>query len=413
MIQLTAFAAGDKSFDDNLLVGADRLEIFHAQVRRDGVFGMKPARLAHDFVQQHSDDSAVKKSRAALVFIAKLKTPDDALARVVLLEGQLHAARVCAAAAEASVSRFGVESHRAVAQASACVLRISQGLTAHRPARPAGGLKSVLLKPLRTGPSLARDQSWSDQRHAGHFRAAGSALSLAHFEAQHIGQRGDPSGDFALIEPGKTEPQRVGHWVLQVKIASRREHNTPFPRMNQEFVGVEPRRKFDPYAHPAFWARPLRAVGHLPAERLLKSGKAGAVLLPSTLQMAAQESPAHILRQNGLGKLTRVQISGLLNQAQTVNDVGGGDNPADAQPRKRNFRKAVDLHHQIRTVELLEGGNALATGTQTGVNVVFDDRNLESGCEFKQATAFGNRKRRPSRIVEIWSKHDHFHAVLH
>src|SRR6266576_1960660 len=109
--------------------------------------------------------------------------------------------------------------------------------------------------------------------------------------------------------------------------------------MNQEFVRVEPRWKFETYAHPVFRARPFRTVGHLPAERLLKSGKAGAVRLPSTLQMAAQESPTHILGQNGLGKLSRVQISGLLNQAQTVNDVGGGGDPADAQPRKRNFRK--------------------------------------------------------------------------
>src|SRR6266404_1021831 len=171
-------------------------------------------------------------------------------------------------------------SQRPVAEASACVLWISQGLTAHR-------LKSVLLKPFRAGPSLARDKSWSDERHARHFRAAGSALALAHFDVQHVGQSGNSAGDFALIKAGKTEPQRVGHRVLQVKIASRREHNTPLPRMNQEFIGVEPRWKFDPYAHPAFWARPFRAVGHLPAERLLKSGKAGAVRLPSTLQMAA------------------------------------------------------------------------------------------------------------------------------
>src|SRR5882672_5107539 len=184
MIQLTTVAAGDKSFNDNVLVGADRLQIFHAQLRRDGVFAMKPACLAHDFVQQDSDDSAVKKSRAALVFIAKLKTPDDALTRVVLLEGQLHAARVCAAAAEASISRFGVESHRAVAQA-------------------------VLLKPLRAGPSLARDKSWSDQRHARHFRPAGSALALAHFDVQHVGQSGNSADDFTLIKAGKTEPQRA------------------------------------------------------------------------------------------------------------------------------------------------------------------------------------------------------------
>src|ERR1700681_4570799 len=111
MIQLTAITARHKSLDNDLLVYTDRPKVLDAEVCRDGVFRMEPARLAHDFVQQHGDDSAVKKSRAALVFIAELKTSDDALARVILLEGQPHAARVRSAAPEASVSRFGIKSH--------------------------------------------------------------------------------------------------------------------------------------------------------------------------------------------------------------------------------------------------------------------------------------------------------------
>jgi len=194
MIQLTAFAAGDKSFDATIswLGRGSASEIPRAGLRRDGVFGMKPARLAHDFVQQHCDDSAVKKSRAALVFIAKLKTSHDALARVILFEGQLHAARVWRRRSRSIRFRFGSISHRAVAQASACVLWISQGLTAHRPARLAGGLKSALLKPSeRAHHSL--ETNLVRQRHARHFPRGGLRVALAHFrDVQHVGQSGIP-----------------------------------------------------------------------------------------------------------------------------------------------------------------------------------------------------------------------------
>src|SRR6266853_428719 len=176
-----------------------------------------------------------------------------------------------------------------VAQASACVLWISQVQTAHR-------LKSVLPKPLRANLSRGLNKSSLDQRDAGHLRAAGSALALAHFDAQDVGQRGNAAGDFALIEAGKTEPQRVGHRVLQVKITSRGEHNAPFTRMNQELVRIEPRRKLDPYGHPAFRARPFRALRHVPPENVLKRSQPGAVCLPGAFQMAAQKSPAHVFR---------------------------------------------------------------------------------------------------------------------
>src|ERR1700682_925150 len=118
MIQLTAIAARHKSLDDDLLVHLDRPEILDAQVRRDGVFRVEPACLAHNFVQQHGDDSTVKKSRAALVFLAEVKTSDDTLARVILFKGKLHSARVCPSAPEACVFRLGIKFHFAPGSAS-------------------------------------------------------------------------------------------------------------------------------------------------------------------------------------------------------------------------------------------------------------------------------------------------------
>jgi len=108
MIQLTAVAPRNKSLHNNFLADANRTEVFDAQVGCDSVFRMKPASLAHDFVQQNGDDSTMKKSGPALVFIAELKTSDDALARAIYIEGKFHAPRVRSAAAEALVFRFGI-----------------------------------------------------------------------------------------------------------------------------------------------------------------------------------------------------------------------------------------------------------------------------------------------------------------
>jgi len=77
------------------------------------VLCVKAAGLAHDFIEQQGDDSAVEKSGTALVFIAELKTSDDTLACVILFERKLHAARVCATAAKAPVFGLGIKFHLA------------------------------------------------------------------------------------------------------------------------------------------------------------------------------------------------------------------------------------------------------------------------------------------------------------
>jgi hypothetical protein len=78
------------------------------------MLGMKSRCLAHGFVEQHGDDSAMKKARPALIFLAEAKAADDALPHVVLLKRELHPARVRTATAEAGILGFRIESHESL-----------------------------------------------------------------------------------------------------------------------------------------------------------------------------------------------------------------------------------------------------------------------------------------------------------
>ncbi len=111
MIQLTAIAAGHKSFHDDVHVCTNRLFVLHAQFRGDGVLGVKSGRFTHSFVQKQGDDPAMKEARTALVFFSDPETTHDTLARVVPLKGEMHPAGVCAAASKARVIGFWIELH--------------------------------------------------------------------------------------------------------------------------------------------------------------------------------------------------------------------------------------------------------------------------------------------------------------
>jgi len=113
MIQLSAVAAGHKSLHHDFRVGANRPLVFHTQLRRNGMLRVKPSRLPHGFIQKQGNDPAMKKARAALVLFSQTEPPHNALPRVILFECQPHAARVGAAAAEAGIFGFWIESHRA------------------------------------------------------------------------------------------------------------------------------------------------------------------------------------------------------------------------------------------------------------------------------------------------------------
>jgi len=118
--------------------------------------------------------------------------------------------------------------------------------------------------------------------------------------------------------------------------------------MNQEPFAFDP-GEFDQSAIPAFWAVHFVPVGHSCRPSACQSGTGALILLTSTLQRRLG-LPAHILRQEWLGKVARGR-SGLLNQAQTVNERWGATIQPDTQPRKRNLRKAVDLPTTDRAVE--------------------------------------------------------------
>jgi hypothetical protein len=111
MIQLTAIAAGHKSFHDDVHVCTNGLFVLHAQLRRDGVLGVKSGRFAHSFVQKQGDDPAMKEARTALVFFPDPEATHDTLPRVVPFKGETHPSRVRAPASKARVIGFWIELH--------------------------------------------------------------------------------------------------------------------------------------------------------------------------------------------------------------------------------------------------------------------------------------------------------------
>ena len=93
--------------------------------------------------------------------------------------------------------------------------------------------------------------------------------------------------------------------------------------------------------------------------------------------------------------------------------VRRGDDPADAQSRKRNFRKAVDLNDDFERSSCFSDGTRSPRGAQPRINVIFDHRDLKARGNLQQTAAFGNRQRRPGRIVEVRREDHHLHAILH
>src|SRR5580700_12017540 len=100
------------AFDQQICIHQHRLQIFDAEFSGDGAHATEAADLAHHFVEDRGDDATVNEPDAALVFRAEAEGAADLVRGVVLFERKLHAACVCAAAAEADVFRIGFEQHR-------------------------------------------------------------------------------------------------------------------------------------------------------------------------------------------------------------------------------------------------------------------------------------------------------------
>src|SRR5713226_3203394 len=92
----------------NFFQHVDRFQVLHRQFRRHRANLAKPADLSHRFIQKHCDNSAMRKSSAALVPLAQNKPPHNPPIHVVLLKSQLHPAGIVSAAAKAFVRRIGL-----------------------------------------------------------------------------------------------------------------------------------------------------------------------------------------------------------------------------------------------------------------------------------------------------------------
>src|SRR6202049_4530189 len=109
MIQLAALPASGETLDEDLLVHANGLQIFDGKLGGDGAHAAEAADLAHRFIEHGGDDAAVEEPAAALEIRGDAESSDDTLARLITVEGEMHAAGVRGAAAKAGIGVAGLD----------------------------------------------------------------------------------------------------------------------------------------------------------------------------------------------------------------------------------------------------------------------------------------------------------------
>ena len=106
-----------------------------------------------------------------------------------------------------------------------------------------------------------------------------------------------------------------------------------------------------------------------------------------------------------------MQVRTLLHHAQPFDCRRRRDNPSHAQSGERHLREAIDVNHQIRTVQLLQRRHALLPRMQPRVNVVLHHRNLITSGQLEQFSARSQRHGNARGILKIGSQGNELHAV--
>ena len=71
-----------------------------------------------------------------------------------------------------------------------------------------------------------------------------------------------------------------------------------------------------------------------------------------------------------------MQVRGLFYHAQALDHVGRCNHPAHAESRKGHLREAIDLHHDVRAIELLQRSQTISARHKARVDMVLDNGNL-------------------------------------
>jgi hypothetical protein len=95
--------------DDDLVFDIHRLQVLHGEFRRYCACAAEPANLAHSFVEQQSDDSAVCHSSGTRVTFSQNEAAGNLARRSVLFERELHSGFIGAAASETGISRIWLQ----------------------------------------------------------------------------------------------------------------------------------------------------------------------------------------------------------------------------------------------------------------------------------------------------------------
>src|SRR5271156_739641 len=193
---VAAFLTFLPAFDDDFAIDGDGLFVLNVEISCNGTLVVELGKFAHGFIEDHGDDSAVRKTTAAGIVGAKSEATASAASIEIEFERKPHASRISGAATEAMV----------------------------------GGLRIEFANVGHWTVLAALDES-----HVGAFGAPCAALAFANFDAKNFGENGNGTDDLFFVEAGKTQTQGVGQRGADVEVAARREENTALAGMNHQF----------------------------------------------------------------------------------------------------------------------------------------------------------------------------------
>src|SRR5579863_3138975 len=124
--------------------------------------------------------------------------------------------------------------------------------------------------------------------------------------------------------------------------------------------------------------------------------------------MPRQVSATNEFRERGLSQLVRMQVRGLLHQAQAFDHALRADAPADSQAWKRNFRNAINLNHAAGSVERPQRRSGRPAQAQASINIIFNHRHLIARRHIQEPPPVGHGQSGASRVMKIRGRENNF-----
>src|SRR6266545_4926503 len=199
--------------------------------------------------------------------------------------------------------------------------RLAEGTS--RPPRATRVSKSTRALPL-------------DQRHGG-TALPDAAVRMALCLADAVSEPADALLDLPERHGGEGQAERPLAAAVAEKRVARREGDPALESARQEHRGVEPLGKLEEQREAALGLRPRHALRHASAQGGQERVAPPRVLAQRARLVAVEEPLAAEVKDGGLDERARVDVGQLLGHLETLDQLGRGHDPSEAEAREEDL----------------------------------------------------------------------------